>query len=247
MLVAAFVAICLLNGAVSAPLDDVLPIGPVQMTVWEVLIGVKRQTGRNCPLGYKLCDDGCAPVVSTCCGDGDGSYCRLVEYCTLGGCCPMLRQCGGYNTETSTHYGSSEPTRSAGRPNTEPTSDLPFGTDTFSPAPTSSSSNALPGSGVSEPTSAARSSSSTGQLPESGTSSASKPSPPWAETAPDTTITVVLDPPALVSASKTADYVVPNDLNQPFPGSSGSTSLTVSVVLVTVSLSLTIGFLVHNM
>lgn len=94
MLVAAFVAIYLLNGAVSAPLDDVLPIGPVQMTVWEVLIGVKRQTGRNCPLGYKLCDDGCAPVVSTCCGDGDGSYCRLVEYCTLGGCCPMLRQCG---------------------------------------------------------------------------------------------------------------------------------------------------------
>lgn len=96
MIAVALLSLCLMSSVAPAPTPDAVHVGPVQLSVWAALIGVKRQYGESCPLGYKACYGGCVPIVSTCCEDGSGSYCDLTEYCTLGGCCPMLRRCSKY-------------------------------------------------------------------------------------------------------------------------------------------------------
>lgn len=88
----ALAAISLLGSIAASPVEDVLPVGAAQMSIWEVLIGVKRQ-GYYCPAGYGSCGNNrCAPAGSVCCRGG--SYCDGNEYCTLGGCCIRGRVCG---------------------------------------------------------------------------------------------------------------------------------------------------------
>ncbi|KAL1860391.1 hypothetical protein VTK73DRAFT_7373 [Phialemonium thermophilum] len=48
----------------------------------------------TCSAGEKECDDGCIPLLKTCC-PGTGHYCDQTETCDGDGCCPLLKTCSG--------------------------------------------------------------------------------------------------------------------------------------------------------
>ncbi|CAG9976172.1 unnamed protein product [Clonostachys byssicola] len=49
----------------------------------------------ECGLGKKVCNNGCIPMLATCCETG-GGYCDISEYCTSDdGCCPIGKTCSG--------------------------------------------------------------------------------------------------------------------------------------------------------
>jgi hypothetical protein len=61
-----------------------------------------RQTASDCASqGYAVCDNGCMPLASVCCHDGNADYCDLGNVCNADGCCPIGETCvGGGGTQT---------------------------------------------------------------------------------------------------------------------------------------------------
>ncbi|KAJ6438771.1 hypothetical protein O9K51_08172 [Purpureocillium lavendulum] len=49
----------------------------------------------SCSSLEEKCDATCIPLSGTCCGLGDGSYCKVGYTCVKGGCCQIGKVCNG--------------------------------------------------------------------------------------------------------------------------------------------------------
>ena len=68
---------------------NLLPLGPFAD------IPVTSFAAATCPGSQISCDDSCAEAGSTCCNNGDGSYCPDGYYCYDEGCCEDDEVCSG--------------------------------------------------------------------------------------------------------------------------------------------------------
>ncbi|GJN73804.1 hypothetical protein VFPFJ_04288 [Purpureocillium lilacinum] len=56
------------------------------------VLAVRQST---CSSLEEKCDSTCIPLSGTCCGLGDGSYCKVGYTCVKGGCCQIGKVCTG--------------------------------------------------------------------------------------------------------------------------------------------------------